>query len=320
MPALIPRVVLVTRPSEYDALLARYGTRPQAKFALESIGQSLGPLEARHERLRDAFATVSRAIPREWRTARLDRSELDRFIFEPDDLVVPIGQDGLVANVAKYLRAQRVVGINPDPAAYEGVLVRNSPARAGALIAAAFEGACVIELRTMAEASFDDGQRVLALNEIFVGHRSHQSARYRVRLGGREERQSSSGLIVATGTGSTGWARSIRAERRSEIALPAPGDPALALFVREAFPGSGFETSLTEALVGAGQSVEIVSEMGDDGVVFGDGIEDDRVVFGWGSRLSIRIATRHLRLVVDEAPSRARAVTASAGLGDGRRR
>jgi hypothetical protein len=301
MPALIPRAILVTRPTEYEALLARYGTRPQAKFALASIGQNLSPLEERHEKLRGAIDTVSRAIPREWRKVRIDRAELDRFIFEPDDIVVPIGQDGLVANVAKYLRDQRVVGVNPDPASYEGVLVRNAPARAGAAIAAAYAGTSLVELRTMAEATLDDGQRVLALNEIFVGHRSHQSARYRVRIEHREERQSSSGLIVATGTGSTGWARSIRAERHSEIALPRPSDPALALFVREAFPGSGFQASLTEALVGGDQTVEIVSEMGEDGVIFGDGIEEDRVVFGWGSRLRIRVAARKLQLVIDEA-------------------
>jgi hypothetical protein len=298
MPALIPRVVLVTRPSEYELLLARYGTRAQARFTLESIGQRMAPIEARHEKLRVAIDEVSRAVPREWRKVRLDRGELDRFIFEPDDIVVPVGQDGLVANVAKYLRDQRVVGVNPDPGAYEGVLVRNAPARAGAVIAAAFAGSGVTELRTMAEATLDDGQRVLALNEIFVGHRSHQSARYRLRIGEREERQSSSGLIVATGTGGTGWARSIRAERHSELVLPAPCDPALAVFVREAFPGSSFATSLTEAIVSAAGVVEIVSEMSDDGVVFGDGIEEDRIVFGWGSRLRVRVASRQLRLVV----------------------
>ena len=41
------------------------------------------------------------------------RGDLDRFLFEPDDLVVIVGQDGLVANVSKYLDGQPVVGINP---------------------------------------------------------------------------------------------------------------------------------------------------------------------------------------------------------------
>ena len=66
-----------------------------------------------------------------------------------------------------------------------------------------------IERRTMAEARREDGQRMLALNEIFVGHASHQSARYRLSMAdGQQERQSSSGLIVAVPTGhSTGAVR-----------------------------------------------------------------------------------------------------------------
>ena len=76
----------------------------------------------------------------------------------------------------------------------------------------------------MAAARLDDGQELLALNEVFVGHASHQSARYTLALGERAERQSSSGLIVATGTGATGWAASIHRERHSGLALPAPED------------------------------------------------------------------------------------------------
>jgi len=55
------------------------------------------------------------AIPSDWRRARVDRADLDRFLFEPEDVVVAVGQDGLVANVAKYLTGQPVIGCNPDP-------------------------------------------------------------------------------------------------------------------------------------------------------------------------------------------------------------
>jgi hypothetical protein len=39
----------------------------------------------------------------------------------------------------------------------------------------------------MVQAELDDGQRLLALNEIFVGHRTHQSARYRLGFGRASE-------------------------------------------------------------------------------------------------------------------------------------
>ena len=106
----VPRVVVVTRPSDYEALLARHGTRAQARFFLETRGQSLDDAAARHRRMEDALARVSQAIPAKWRRSRMDRADLSRFVFEPGDVVVVVGQDGLVANVAKYLSGQLVVG------------------------------------------------------------------------------------------------------------------------------------------------------------------------------------------------------------------
>jgi hypothetical protein len=160
-------------------------------------------------------------------------------------------------------------------------------------------GRADVEERVLAAAALDDGQRLLALNEIFAGHRSHQSARYLLRLDGREERQSSSGVLVTTGTGATGWARSVNGERRRPLELPRPGDPALAFFVREPFPSVATGTSLDGARLDADPALEIVSEMDEGGVLFADGIEDDRLEFPFGARARFAIAPDRLRLVRD---------------------
>jgi NAD kinase len=297
MATAVPRVVVVTRDSEYDALLSRHGTEPQVRFFLEQRGQSLDAVRHRHERWLKALDAVSQAIPPEWRRTRVNRPELSRFLFEPGDLIVATGQDGLVANLAKYLQGQLVLGINPDAEQFDGVLVPHAPDRAKKLLAAMAAGRAEVEERTMVSGRLDDGQHLVALNEIFVGHRSHQSARYRLRLGAREERQSSSGLIVATGTGATGWARSINGERAHPLQLPKPGDPALALFVREPFPSVSTGTSLDSGLVTRAGQLEVVSEMDDGGVVFGDGIEDDRFDFAWGMKLIVGMSEQRLHLV-----------------------
>lgn len=297
MATAVPRVVVVTRDSEYDALLSRHGTEPQVRFFLEQRGQSLDAVRHRHERWLKALDAVSQAIPPEWRRTRVNRPELSRFLFEPGDLIVATGQDGLVANLAKYLQGQLVLGINPDAEQFDGVLVPHAPDRAKKLLAAMAAGRAEVEERTMVSGRLDDGQHLVALNEIFVGHRSHQSARYRLRLGAREERQSSSGLIVATGTGATGWARSINGERAHPLQLPKPGDPALALFVREPFPSVSTGTSLDSGLVTRAGQLEVVSEMDDGGVVFGDGIEDDRLDFAWGMKLIVGMSEQRLHLV-----------------------
>jgi NAD kinase len=295
---VLPRCVVVERATEYADLLARHGTREQARFFLEQRGLAIDEVEARHERFGRIRASVLAAVPADWRTAVVERDDLDRFLFAEDDIVVALGQDGLVANVAKYLSGQPVVGLNPEPERVPGVLVRHPPAATADLLADVAAARATFEHRTMAQARLDDGQHLVALNEIFVGHASHQSARYVLDADGRSERQSSSGLIVATGTGATGWAASIDRERAHHLALPAPGEPALAWFVREAWPSVATDTTLTAGLLGPSAKLGVTCELGEGAVVFGDGIEADRLQPSWGQRVTVGVAETALALVV----------------------
>jgi NAD kinase len=295
--ARLPRAVLVTRPTDYERLVARHGTRAQADFFLRTRGQSIEAVEERHEAFGKALVSVLNAVPPSWRQSRVGRADLDRFLFEPDDIVVALGQDGLGANVAKYLAGQPVIGLNPARDLYEGVLVRHRPEDAAELLRLAAAGGGRYEARAMVEAVLDDGQRLVALNEIYVGHRTHQSSRYRIFWEDRSERHSSSGIITATGTGATGWSRSIHRERANAVALPLPTSGDLVYFVREAWPSVATGTSLTQGVVPEGHVVEVVSEMDEDGVIFGDGIESDRIEFSWGRKATVRTAATRLRLL-----------------------
>lgn len=178
--SLAPRVVLVHRTTEYEELVARHGTHGQAAFFLSSRGRDIEEVAERHRRAREALAEVVSAVPLTWRQARVERADLDRFLFAPEDVVVVAGQDGLVANVAKYLTGQPVVGIDTDPGRNPGVLVRHRPEDAGSLLASAHGGRA--DELTMVEAVADDTQRLVALNEIYLGAAGHQTARYRLGL------------------------------------------------------------------------------------------------------------------------------------------
>ncbi len=304
-----PRVVVVTRATGLDRLVEKQGTKGQAAFFLKARGQSITSLEAGHRRFRANLQQVVGELPADQRRAHVDREDLDRFVFAPDDVVLVVGQDGLVPNAAKYLDGQLVIGVNPDPGEVDGVLCRHPPEEVAALVAWAegwlAGGGAVggrspfaVERRVMAAAVRDDGLELLALNELFVGHCSHQSARYRLEVGGASERQSSSGLICATGTGSTGWARSIARQRGLTEPLPGPGEPALAWFVREPFPSVATGTELDFGRLGPGESLRVYSEMGEGGVVFADGIERDDLELLSGRYVDLRLADRTLNLVV----------------------
>lgn len=303
------RAVVVHRRTELDDLLDRHGTRGQAEFFLRSRGRTLAEVQARHDALAAARETVVAALPADWVRADVERADLPRFLVAPEDLVVVVGQDGLVANVAKYLQGQPVLGVDPEPGVNAGVLVRHSVAGAAALLhdldgdpprsdgAAGADRVALltVDALTMVRADLDDGQHLTALNEVFVGHPSHQSARYTLRCTAGEERQSSSGVLVATGTGATGWWASLAHDRGGRPA-PARTDQRLGWFVREAWPSPSTGAALTEGYVEGGTDVAL-TVASDRLVVFGDGMEDDRLVASWGQTVTVRTADAPLRLV-----------------------
>ena len=290
-----PRAVFVHRETDYEQLLARHATPGQARFFLETRGQRVEDVERQHDRFQATLRQARASLPENWRQAAVRRDDLDRFLFGPEDVVVVVGQDGLVANVAKYLDGQPVIGINPAPDLYDGVLVRVPLARLSPILAASAARAADVERRTMVEAVLDTGERLLSLNEIFVGHRSHQSARYTLEVANTAEYQSSSGMIVASGTGATGWARSIMEATGEQVALGAE-ERAVAFFVREPFPSVSTGTSLRFGKL-AGAALSVTSRMNEGGVVFADGIEQDFLSFDWGRRMQLRAAERCLNLV-----------------------
>lgn len=295
--ALAPRAVVVHRPSELDELVERHGTRGQVEFFLRTRGRDLADVQARHDALDDALRTVRAAVPADWRRGDVTRGDLHRFAFEPEDVCLVVGPDGLVANLAKYVRDQPVVGVDPEPGRHPGVLVRHRAADVATVLCRVATGAAVVEARAQVRARLDDGTSLDALNDVFVGHASHQSARYRlVTPGGAAEPQSSSGLVVTTGTGSTGWATSLARGRADAPPLPGPADDALAWFVREAWPSPTTGATLTSGVLTAGQELALVVAS-DALVLFGDGVEADRLTATWGQAVHLGLSERRLRLV-----------------------
>ncbi|MGI5194266.1 hypothetical protein ACQEVY_11625 [Streptomyces sp. CA-288835] len=297
--SLAPRVVLVHRITEYEELVARHGTHGQAAFFLSSRGRDIQEIAERHRRTRQALTEVTSAIPLTWRQTRVERADLDRFLFAPEDVVVVVGQDGLVANVAKYLAGQPVVGIDTDPGRNPGVLVRHRPEAAGKLFASTQSGRSDFDELTMVEAVADDTQRLVALNEIYLGAAGHQTARYRLGLeddGGVVEAQASSGVIVGTGTGATGWIRSVWQERGTRLRLPGPTEERLLWFVREAWPSPATGTSLVAGELAAATRLRLTVES-ERLVAFGDGMETDAVELTWGQTVRLGVCRERLRLV-----------------------
>lgn len=309
-PSDVSRVVLVTRKTELDELVARFATLPQARFFLQHAGTDFAPIQHAHDTYQRALETVSRAVPRDIKVLRIDRDQVPFTDFD-DDLVVALGPDGLVSNTAKYLPTQPLIGVNPDPAQYDGVLLPFAPDQAAGAIELALNNEAVLSHVSLAQAVSRDGHSLLAFNDLFIGAASHVSARYELHHAGKAERQSSSGIIVSTGAGSTGWLRSVLTGARSIEAIangravPSPVDYTLpwdtrdlVYCVREPFPSKISGTTLAYGTVNSKQPLEVTSHMATNGVIFSDGVQSDAIPFETGSIVSVGVARQKAHLVV----------------------
>lgn len=293
------KAVVITRKTRLMELIERYNSRAQAKFAIEHAGGDFSDYENEDKTYRKSLAELSSMLAGRLKVQIVDRGFVPTFLFAPTDLVMTVGQDGLVANAAKYVNGRPIVAVNPDPARFDGILL---PFRVDTLpLDRLLDGSMQLRHVTLAEATLNDGQRLLAFNDLFIGPKSHTSARYRLTFGTRSERQSSSGVIVSTGAGSTGWLSSIysmvRAFHPGFRARPlAWEDPRLVFVVREPFVSRTSEADLVTGVVESELVIE--SLMPGSGVIFSDGIEADFLNFNSGTVARIRAAKQRVRLVV----------------------
>ncbi|WP_028589547.1 NAD(+)/NADH kinase [Paenibacillus massiliensis] len=203
------KFVLITRKSRLAELVVRYNTVQQARFYIERLGADFGDYMQEDQDYKVALASVQQQLAELGRVQLVNRAYVPNFIFGPEDIVVVLGQDGLVANTMKYLSGQPLVAVNPDPLRWDGVLLPFLVHDVKAVVRDVLQGYRSSREVTLAQATLNDGQNIYAVNDLFIGRRTHVSARYLLQLEGRQETQSSSGVIVSTGLGSTGWLSSV---------------------------------------------------------------------------------------------------------------
>lgn len=305
---MFEKIIIVTRNTRLQELVARFNTREQAKFYIEHSGGNFEDYKHEDEIYKRSVETLRSQLDFGLRVQIVDRQYLPSLLFLERDLVVAIGQDGLVANTAKYVGTRPLIGVNPDPLRYDGILVPVRVDQAREVVQSVIAGQAAIKNVTLAEAVLNDGQRLLAFNDLFIGARSHVSARYRIEFERRSENHSSSGIIVSTGAGSTGWLSSIF-NMVSSISQFTGGPPTIPIkqtwdspnlmfVVREPFVSKHSNADIAAGILHDGQTLMLESQMPTDGVIFSDGIECDYLAFNSGSLACIRAAKETAQLVL----------------------
>lgn len=325
------KIILVKRKTRLEELIVRYNTIQQAQFYIERLGADFSDYITEDYHYRAAVEQSLTALGSLGRVQVLDRQHVPNFIFGAEDIVVAVGQDGLVVNVMKYLEGQPLIGVNPDPGRWDGVLLPFTAKDLRLVVTDVLRSRHQVREVALARAELNDGQSLYGVNDLFIGRSSHVSARYELRMHSTIEQQSSSGIIVSTGMGSTGWLKSVlagaagitrgatglqrelyargvdnddrgvaaTAEDRFDPEMTLPWDhPELFFTVREPFPSKTTATGLVFGVIGNGDCLRITSQMPENGVIFSDGVEGDILAFNSGVEATIGLAEKRGRLVV----------------------
>lgn len=303
------KIILITRKTRLDELIERFNTRAQAKFYIEHAGGDFSAYVAEHDAYQRSLGLVRRSVEVGLKIQVMDRALVPTYVFSKSDLIITLGQDGLVANTAKYVGGQPILAVNPDSERFDGILLPFQPGDLRPNLERALASKSRVRAVTLAEAKLKDGQRLLAFNDLFIGASTHVSARYRIRHGDRKENHSSSGIIVSTGAGSTGWLSSIFNETSGILAFLG-GVPVnavrmeweenrLLFVVREPFVSRHSEATIVAGTIQPNVPLALESQMPTGGVIFSDGVEADHLDFNSGAIANVRIAPEKANLVVN---------------------
>jgi NAD kinase len=301
--------IIVKNKTRLESLIERFNTKAQAKFYIERLNGNFEDYELEHETFYLSLNSLQTQLSKVIKYKIIERSFIPSFIFSEKQLIIVIGQDGLVANTAKYSKGIPIVAVNPDEMRYDGVLLpfntSNFVAGVEGVISKQFQS----KTMRFAEARLNDNQRLLAFNDLFIGASSHVSARYKITFGVNTEEQSSSGLIVSTPAGSTGWLSSVfnmaygitgLFEKNLKLKQPRIKDNELLFAVREPFQSIRTQTGITRGLITSKHTLKIESLMPSNGIIFSDGIEADFLKFNSGSIATIGVANETATLVTNQ--------------------
>lgn len=301
------KIIIVRRKTRLEELKEKYCTLGQATFYLEHLGESIESYQDEHNRFEWVLNQLQRVVNKIARIQLLERSFLPSYKFNRDDVIIVLGQDGLVANTMKYLTGQPIVAINPLPDLFDGVLLPFLPEQAEEVILQVLNQSHATKAISLAEVNTNIGQSLLAVNDLFIGPKSHTSARYNLAIGNNSEEQSSSGIIVSTGLGSTGWFKSILAgasgvagrEVRQTLQGGFPWDSSFLYYsVREPFPSSVTSCNKVFGKIADNNKLVLTSRMAENGVIFSDGIESDSIDFNAGTIAQIELSKLKGQLVI----------------------
>ena len=142
------------------------------------------------------------------------KNSLKKNDFKEKDLIITIGGDGTFLSASHFIKDQLIIGINDKPTRSEGALtsikIGDVKRKLKRILKKRFKiiNATRIEVKLLQKNKCILTE--LALNEIYIGNINPQhTSKYKINFKNKIEKQTSSGILISTGTGSSAWYKSM---------------------------------------------------------------------------------------------------------------
>ncbi len=213
-------------------------------------------------------------------------------------LVIILGGDGYFSYVSHYIDDQLVIGVKADPKKSSAVLYELDVDDFINFYPMLLQGNFTIANWTRLRAVINAKPiKELSLSDIFVGARlSVDMSRYVIYYKGVQEEQKTSGILVSTGTGSTGWWKKLNLTQQRRMGTFARTSRTARFVVRDEPSSRLSGYKIVSGKIKPDEVLKIRSLV-DDGVVSPDSYSSLMYPFPAGDTVEISISDNPLRVI-----------------------
>ncbi len=210
-------------------------------------------------------------------------------VFNNIDLVITLGGDGTFIRAASFIKKTPILGINSESKNSEGALTSLNEFQINK-IPKLLEDPNIIKRKRIQIEKNNVKLDKLALNEIFIGSQNQfHTSRYEVKFNNKKEEQRSSGILIATGSGSSAWYKSAGGKIFNYNSRD------LHFIVREPYKGKIFNPKILKGKIKPKQNFEIKSKMHHNGVIALD--SNTIYEFRFGDKCKASISDKDLNVL-----------------------
>lgn len=290
------RILVVQKKTKFELDMEIYSSLDEYKkicklqnFLFDRIFQSHQRQEESREYLRKQVIPQARFI---------FRDELSTINMDDFDLVISLGGDNHFTFVAHQVFPKIILGLNSDPDTSVGALLGFSTESFENLVQNAWKSATIEEWSLIhTTLTYPDGRVVHtfpSVSEISIRNNSPDLiSRYLIQFKDEIEEQKSSGLLLYTGAGSTGWVASCYPKKTG----PFPKDQRyFQVYAREPRRKDKTYEHFRWIDFRVEDSVEVVSEM--NGGISIDSLAERYYLFPPGTKAEFTLGKTRLKVVI----------------------